>query len=620
MSAGLRELDAPDSGRKRIVVEFSSPNIGKEFDGAHLRSTIIGAYIASLYESMGWDVCRMNFLGDWGRHIGLLAVGWSRFSSEELFDADPLGHLLDVYTKIDELFKSEQEAKKLCAEDNPVDETQGISAEKDAFFKRMEDGDPDALALWKRFREVCIPNYANLYTRMNIKFDDYSGESEISQETVAEIEAILREKGVYEDSEEAWIIDFKKHESKGLGIGIARYRDGTTSYLLRDIAAVLERSRKHPFDKMIYVVSARQDAHFQQLFRTLELMDYSDLANRLQHVSFARAQGLSPKPGRSGLLLGDTLDQCQTAVHEFLEADQDNIKEFQGGDSSKVSDVLGGIALMTQDLSIKRGSKATFDINKVAIASGYTGLSLQDWFAKLSSKLNGVAINREELESTDYSIFEGEAYADVLRLLIQFPGIVKSSFRSLESSTILTYLFRLIDLLPAVWDKEAEPEDSHQNLAQLAFYESVRQVLENGMRMVGLVPMKSTRPELPKTHRALVLSEIGKDPTVQTVPFPQCTPGSAIVRISVAGVLPYSRDIYNGKRQYPLLTPLTIGSNAIGRVVQVATDTTSLAIGKLVFVDSYIRGRDNKGISFLSGVHGGMCCHQLMSPYDLTPL
>jgi NADPH:quinone reductase-like Zn-dependent oxidoreductase len=127
-----------------------------------------------------------------------------------------------------------------------------------------------------------------------------------------------------------------------------------------------------------------------------------------------------------------------------------------------------------------------------------------------------------------------------------------------------------------------------------------------------------TFPELPKTHRALVLSEIGKDPTVQAVPFPECTPGSAIVRVSVAGVLPYSRAIYDGRRQYPLPTPLTIGTSAVGHVVQVAKDATSLAVGQLVFVDSYIRGRDNKSISFLSGVHEGTCYHQSRSSLDLT--
>jgi arginyl-tRNA synthetase len=350
----------------------------------------------------------------------------------------------------------------------------------------MEDGDPDALALWKRFRDVCIAHYTDLYARLNISFDDYSGESEVSQETVAEVESILKEKGVYEESNEAWVIDFKKYGSKGLGTGIARYRNGTTSYLLRDIAAVLERSRKYSFDKMIYVVSAKQDSYFQQLFKTLELMGHSDLAERLMHISFGKVQGLSPKPG-SGLLLGDILDQCQTAIHEFLEADQDNIKEFQGG-VSKVSDALSATALMAQDLSIKRLSTSTLDIKKMATADGYTGLSLQHWFTKLCSKLNGTTVNRDELESTDYSMFEEEAYADVLRLLIQFPAITKSSFKPLESSIVLTYLFRITDLLSAVWNEEAE--GSHQNLAQLAFYESVRQVLENGMRMVGLMPMK----------------------------------------------------------------------------------------------------------------------------------
>ena len=129
-----------------------------------------------------------------------------------------------------------------------------------------------------------------------------------------------------------------------------------------------------------------------------------------------------------------------------------------------------------------------------------------------------------------------------------------------------------------------------------------------------------TSPVLPETHRALVLSEIGKDPAVETVPFPECTPGSAIVRVSVAGVLPYSRDIYNGKRQHPLPTPLTIGSSAVGRVVQVAPDATSLAVGQLVFLDSYIRGRDNKGISFLSGIHEGMFRHQLRPRQHLIAL
>jgi arginyl-tRNA synthetase len=493
LSNGLKDPNSADGHRNKIVLEFSSPNIGKEFDGAHLRSTIVGAYIASLHESMGWDVIRMNFLGDWGKHIGLLAIGWSRFGSEELFQADPLRHLLDVYTKIDKLFKLEQDAaKKLRAEgqDNSAIETQGIWAEKDAFFKKMEDGDPDALALWKRFRDVCIANYQDLYARLNISFDDYSGESEVTQETIAEVESILKEKEVAEISDEAWIIDFTKHGSKGLGTAITRYRNGTTSYLLRDIAAVLDRSRKYSFDKMIYVVSAKQDSHFQQLFKALELMGHVDLADRLQHVSIGKYKDSLPKSG-SGNLLGDILDQCKTAIHELFKADPENAKSLQDGDSD-VSDTLVATALMVQELSVRRITNFTLDIDKMATADGDTGLSLQQWFARLSSKLNGVTIDSEELEGIDFSIFEQDEYADVLRLLVQFPDIVKSSFKPLESSTILAYLFHLTDLLLAVWDEEeAEGGSSKQNMALLAFYECVRQVLENGMRIIGLVPIKS---------------------------------------------------------------------------------------------------------------------------------
>jgi arginyl-tRNA synthetase len=294
---------------------------------------------------------------------------------------------------------------------------------------------------------------------------------------------------VYEESNEAWLIDFKKHGYKGLGTAIARYRNGTTSYLLRDIAAVLDRSKKYSFDKMIYVVSAKQDGHFQRLFKSLELMGYSDLANKLHHVSFGKTQS-APGKLESGILLGDMLEQCQTIIRELLEIDPEETKEFQGK-NSKVLETLSATALMVQDLSIRRLGNFTFDIHKIAVTDGHTGLNLQQWLARLSSKLKGTSVPRDELEIADYTMFGQEEYTDILRVLAQFPHVVKSSFKSLESSTILAYLFRLTDLLPYVWnDEEENGGGSQQNSAELAFFESVRQVLETGMTMVGLMPIK----------------------------------------------------------------------------------------------------------------------------------
>ncbi|KAL2394766.1 putative arginine-tRNA ligase, cytoplasmic [Exophiala dermatitidis] len=466
---GLRDANSPDTGRKKVVVEFSSPNLGQEFDGNHLRSTIIGTYIASMYESMGWDVYRMNFLGDWGKNIGLLAAGWSRFGSEELFTADPLRHLLDIYTKIKELFTTEQQTAKVeGAEKQPTP----ISEERDAFFKKMEDGDPDAVALWRRFREVCVAKYAEVYARLHVDFDEYSGESAVRHETTVEVEKALKECGVEEDGDEAWIINFKGHGHKGLGTPIARHHDGTTSYLLRDIAAVLERSQKHSFDKMIYVVSAKQDSHFQLVIKALDLMGQADLAARLQHVNFGKSQGLSPKPGASGLLLGDILDQCQTAVLEFMQSHAEDFADVPPEDRPMVADGLGLAALLTEELLSKRSGSFVFDLSNMVQQDGYTGLSLQYWLERARSEVKGLDLDRSRLMSADYTIFEEDAYIpviDVLRVLVQWPGIVKTSFRTLESSVILAYLFHLLDLLPAAWEvfdpsqQEQDDEDGEND-------------------------------------------------------------------------------------------------------------------------------------------------------------
>lgn len=477
---------------KKIVVEFSSPNIGKKFDGLHLRSTIIGAYLASLYESMGWAVTRMNFLGDWGQPIGLLAAGWSRFGSEDALSADPLRHLLDVYAQIDELSRDEQANSQELPPDGQLS---GIAAERDANVTALEDGDPTAVALWKRFREASIERYTDLYARMNIRFDDYSGESEVNHETIAEVESKLQDKIIFDESKDGWIIDFSTHETRLLKSGHAKIRNrrGLTTYLLRDIAAVLDRSRKYGFDKLIYVVSARQDSHFQQLFASLELMGHADLADRLQHVGFNEVKGLVPQEGTRGLLLSDILDQCRGTVINLLANDPDRFSYFQGSDDPEFYDRLGAIALMAQDLAIRRKDELIFDIPNIGNVEEDSGLDIQSCVTKLSIKLQGVVIDREDLENSDYSLFEDESFAEILRLLIQFPAIIKSSLERLESSPILTYLFRLIAQVEGILEEEGESEasGSGHNVTRLAVYQAIRQVLENGMRIIGFTPMEA---------------------------------------------------------------------------------------------------------------------------------
>ncbi|KAI9831330.1 MAG: hypothetical protein M1819_005104 [Sarea resinae] len=492
-SFGLK--GSPDAGRKKVVVEFSSPNIAKEFHAGHLRSTIIGAFISNLYKSMGWDVVKVNYLGDWGKQFGLLAVGWKRFGSEELFQRDPLGHLLDVYVRINALFKPEKAASQKAKEEggDPAEiESKGIFAERNEFFRLMEERDPEALSLWKRFRDVSIERYVSTYARLNITFDEYSGESTVQPETVQKVESILKEKGIYEEDQGSWIINFKAHGAKNLDIAVVRNRTGTTTYLLRDVAAILERAEKYSFNKMVYVVAAEQDLYFRRVFKTIELMGFPDIAAKLQHINFGKVQGMSSRLGNV-TLLSDILDECGSAMHEVMRANA--AKYAQVEDPDAVADTLGMTAVMVQDMSGKRINNYPFDIARMTSFEGDTGPYLQYAHARLCSILRKAGYRPEELAKADFSLLKEQHSVDLLRLMAQYPDVTHNAMKTVEPSTILTYLFRLTHQLSSGYDHvKVMGATKDVSQARAALYNAARQVLANGMRLLGFTPVERYTP------------------------------------------------------------------------------------------------------------------------------
>jgi arginyl-tRNA synthetase len=474
-----------DGSRKKAIVEYSSPNIGKDFDGNHSRSTMVGTYVSSLYEAMGWDVVRLNFLGDWGKQIGLLATGWARFNSDERFQPDPLAHLSDVFKEIDLLYQAERS-------DPSFAEGTGIDGEKDAFFRQLEDHDPEATALWQKFRSAFVEKYAKVYQRIGITFADDSGESSFKPETMELIETTLKEKGFYEEEDGAWLINYESLEVPGLRKVIARFRNGTTTYLLRDLAAFYERREKHSFDTMVYVAASKQASHFHQLFKALELLGHADIDSQLKHLSVAQMQLQPASPPTNGLL-EDALDQCQGAVQKLLEVDREAMAEFPT-DNPEVSNALAVTGLMVQDLSHKHNTPLHVNVEQIATSEGHTGIALQQWHIALRTRTSGAVVSREDLDAADLSSLDQEEYSDVLRILIQFPDVVKNAYKqpSLESSALLTYLFSVTDGLGQVWEDEddAAGSSSSVDVAKLALLKCVHQVLENGMRILGIVPLE----------------------------------------------------------------------------------------------------------------------------------
>jgi arginyl-tRNA synthetase len=444
---------------------------------------------------MGWDVIKINYFGDWGKHLGLLGVGWEKYGSETVLKEhkDPFRYIHELYVKMEEELEPEQEARRKARNDgdNPATlEAQGLFADRDTSFKQMEDGNADALELWKQLRDISIDYYTKVYSRLNIRFNEYSGESRVSHalDTIAEVEAMLKNNGIYENQNGAWVIDFDKHGTK-LGTATIRGRNGSTTYLLRDIATVLDRFKTYSFDKMIYVV-CEQDVHFRQVFKAVELMGRVDIAEKLQHVSFPKASG--PSPYGNSQLLGDILDQCQKHMSDAINT---NPTEYRFEANDMASKVLGLNYLIVHELSLKKTQTSSIDFNFMASSEGETGISLQMCYRRLCTAIarNAVSLSPEHNADTEYSSLWKEPWCELLRLIARYPAITSAASKSLDSSVIVSYLFRTVEELNSCLD-EADEDDSgaegsgdvSKHIARVTLYKCVRPLLENGMKLLGV--------------------------------------------------------------------------------------------------------------------------------------
>ena len=504
-TSGLKDPSDPSKGQKRVIVEFSSPNIAKEFHAGHLRSTIIGGFLAKLYKIMGWEVIKMNYLGDWGKQYGLLANGFKQFGSQEELDKNSIQHLFQVYVKISKI-KSEQDEpidalkkeireKKAKGEDVTgleeklaplVEASEDEKARK--YFKSMEDGDPEPLALWQKFRDMSIEKYKRTYARLNIEFDVYSGESQVKAETIKKVLDNLMAKKIAEESDGALLVDFSKYGAKKLNKAIIVRRDGTPLYLTRDLAAILERYDKYHFDKMIYVVADQQNEHLAQVFKTTDLGGYKEVAEKCEHISFGMVKGMSTRRGTVKFLD----DIIQTVKETMLEVMQKNEKKYeQLDDPEAVADILAITAIMVQDLTGKVRNGYEFNINQMTAFEGDTGPYLQYAHARLCSIERRANADLTALSSADLSLLKEAHAINLARSLAQYPDVVLNTLKTREPATLLTYLFKMAHALSSSYDHlQVVGSEAELQKARLALYEAARQVLWNGMTLLGLTPVQ----------------------------------------------------------------------------------------------------------------------------------
>ncbi|XP_032507739.1 probable arginine--tRNA ligase, mitochondrial isoform X1 [Phocoena sinus] len=471
--------------QKKIVVEFSSPNVAKKFHVGHLRSTIIGNFIANLKEALGHQVTRINYLGDWGMQFGLLGTGFQLFGYEEKLQSNPLQHLFEVYVQVN----------KEAADDK------NVAKSAHEFFQRLELGDTQALALWQKFRDLSIEEYIRIYKvpahspvllscgaaldgyswRLGVHFDEYSGES-FYREKSQEVLKLLDSKGLLQKTIKGTAVVDLSGSGDPSSICTVMRSDGTSLYATRDLAAAIDRMDKYNFDKMIYVTDKGQKKHFQQVFQMLQIMGY-DWAERCQHVPFGVVQGMKTRRG-DVTFLEDVLNEIRLRMLQNM-ASVKTTRELEN--PQETAERVGLAALIIQDFRGFLLSDYQFSWDRVFQSRGDTGVFLQYTHARLHSLEETFGCGY--LNDFNTACLQEPQSVSILQHLLRFDEVLYRSAQDLQPRHIVSYLLTLSHLA-AVAHKTLHIKNSPPEVAgaRLHLFRAVRSVLANGMTLLGITP------------------------------------------------------------------------------------------------------------------------------------
>lgn len=454
-------------GGKKVIIEYSSPNVAKPMGIGHLRSTVIGAALRRIYEYLGYSVISINHLGDWGTQFGKLVVAYKRWADPNKMKTDPIKELYRIYVKI----HSEAEA------DNAIED------ESRAMFKRLENGDPEVVELWHNFVELSLDDFNKIYAMLGVKFDSFAGES-FYQEMVAGLIRLLDEKGLPRESEGALIVPLDDY---GLEPLLLRKKDGSTLYGTRDLAAAIYRHETYDFDKMIYVVGVAQSLHFKQFFKVLELAGF-DWVRNCQHVDFGWVKlGSEMMSTRLGniVFLDDVINQTIDKAAGIIAT---NCPDLENRD--EVARQVGIGAVIFADLSVKRQTDVSFDWDRMLDFSGYSGPYLQYAHARLSSLLR--KYDGEIDINADYGLLTLPEEYLLANSLLEFPDKIIDAANHNEPYIISTYLLELVGLFSTYYQKYKSPKDKilsddlRLRQARINLTYCVKTVLNSGLSILGL--------------------------------------------------------------------------------------------------------------------------------------
>lgn len=451
---------------KNVVVEYSSTNIAKPFHIGHIRSTVIGDSLKRIYKFLGYNTIAINHLGDYGTQFGMLIYAYKTWGSKEAIEENPIDELLKLYVKVNGVCEEDKDVKDKCR----------------YWFKELENGNEEAVEIWKWFKEVSLKEFNRVYDMLDIHFDSYNGESFYSDKMPALIEE-LRSKNVLEESEGAEVINLEEYD---LPPAIVVKSDGTTIYLTRDLAAAKYRHENYRPYKNIYVVGSQQSLHFKQLKSALKKAGF-DWYDEIVHVPFGMVSledgTLSTRKGKV-VYLEDVLNKATDKVREILD-NREKEQHQKIENKEELSQTVGIGAIKFQELFNGRIKDYTFNWDKTLSFEGETGPYVQYVHARICSLLTkgNFDINNE----FDASLLNKESEIDIIRILYNFTNVVIDACEKCEPYYITRYTVELAKNFNKFYNQtQILVEDEKLKNTRLLLCYAVKNVIASGLYLLGI--------------------------------------------------------------------------------------------------------------------------------------
>ena len=449
-----------EGNNQNITIDLSSPNIAKPFSVGHLRSTVIGDALSNIFRKIGYNTIKVNHLGDWGKQFGLLMVAYKKWGSQEAVEANPIDELLKLYVRIN-------------AE---IENDPSLDEEGRLWFKKLEDGDPEATELWQWFRDESLTEFNRIYELLGVEFDSLNGEAFYNDKMDEGIQ-ILEEKGLLQESKGASIVDL---EDFNLPPAMIKKSDGATLYITRDIATAIYRARTYNFVKNVYVVGQEQANHFRQLKAVLKKMGF-DWSDDMIHVDFGlvtkNRQKLSTRKGNI-ILLEPTLLEAISRAKSQIEAKNPDLENKEA-----VARAVGVGAVKFYDLKTDRRNGYDFDLEAMVSFEGETGPYIQYAYARIQSILRKANF-QPDAEAT-YSLNDPESW-EIIKLLQDFGRVVKRAADNYEPSLIAKYAISLAQAFNKYYAHTRILDESPERDSRLALSYSTAVVLKEALRLLGV--------------------------------------------------------------------------------------------------------------------------------------